>query len=161
MPRTFADWCSVLGLALALWLLAAKPRAHVKRWALNWWAERSRASLQQRVKKLQAVLLRIESLQALTEFEDIVLRGILGIVMLLVLIPILAVMAYIMAFSDRQLALIPKDLYRQTMLTLLVFLNVLVGIGIQKVVGEFRLEHSLDYRASLRNDIAKLQARLP
>jgi hypothetical protein len=42
----------------------------------NWWAARSQASLQKRIRTLQAELARIERLQRITLTEDLTLLGI-------------------------------------------------------------------------------------
>jgi len=52
----------------------------------NWWASRSRLTLQKRILKLEATLTRVEALPTLGEFEDLVLRSINGVVALLALL---------------------------------------------------------------------------
>ena len=124
-------WYVAVPLALFLFLLAPFFRkwVDVVLWPkiANWWASRSRLTLQKRILKLEATLTRVEALPTLGEFEDLVLRSINGIVALLVIIPLLAAMAYVIAFCDPAFSLIPKDWYRQVLLLLLAFVHCLTG----------------------------------
>ena len=89
MPKTFVDWCTVLGFAIALWLLLAKPRAYIKRKTLNWWAAREKT--EKRIQQLEEMLSKIELLPLLSDFENMVLIGLAGISMFIAITPALGV----------------------------------------------------------------------
>ena len=137
-------WYIAVPLALFLFLIAPFFRkwVDVVLWPkiANWWASRSRLTLQKRILKLDATLTRVEALPTLGEFEQLVLRGINGVVGLLVIIPLLAAIAYVIAFSDPAFSPIPKDWYRQLLLLLLVCVHCLTGVGMVQFVDRFRLE---------------------
>lgn len=167
MPRCknhWMPWYVAVPLALFLFLLAPFFRkwVDVVLWPkiANWWASRSRLTLQKRILKLEATLTRVEALPTLGEFEDLVLRSINGIVALLVIIPLLAAMAYVIAFCDPAFSLIPKDWYRQLLLLLLAFVHCLTGVGMLRFVDRFRLERSTEYKTALRNDLRTLQVQV-
>jgi|ERR1035437_254354 hypothetical protein len=151
-------------IALILFILAPAYTILVKDklWPKlqDWWAGRSRASLQKRIQKLETALGRIDSLPVLTEFEDMVMRGLFGVLVLLTILPPLALFAFLAAFTGLNSGLALQT-YSEIVFTLLTFVFVFMGVGIAQTLITFRQERSLAYRKTVRKHIDELQARLP
>ena len=154
----------VIALAISLLLFLLAP--FFRKWVdlvvwpriADWWASRSQASIRKRIEKLETISATIELLAPLNEFEDLVLRCINGMVVLLVFLPLLALFGYLMIFGDRQHPF--KSDYRTTMLGLLTFLYSFIGLLMLRFVERFRLERYVEYKTTLRNDIEALRTRL-
>jgi|ERR1700680_596834 len=162
MWHTILEWCGPVALLIALVAyLFPQVGASVGNSILNWWATRSRSTTEKRIEKLEKILEESEPLPLLTDFEEMVIRGLTGITVLLMMMPALAALAYITVFSPAPLfRLTVRDLYQQTLLTLILLIGALMGVGIQRVLDRFRLNRNLEYRQSLRKQIEQLRARL-
>ncbi len=159
VPKTFVDWCTVLGFAIALWLLLAKPCASIKRKVLNWSAERSQQKTSKRIEELQELLSRIELLPLLSEFENMVLLGLAGIAMFIAITPALAALGYLVALTEPTPWVSARDLVKKILLALLVMVNTLIGVGIARTLETFREQRSQAYRDIIEKDINELKAR--
>ena len=159
MPKTFVEWCAVIGLILVLWQFSSKRRDTLKRLLLNWIAKRSRAKTEKRIRKLQTALSRIESSPVLTEFEDIVLRGFSGIFSFLAFLSILAFLSFAIIMGE---PLIPTAamFFRDFPINLVILIGALMAFGTVRYFDRFRLDRSSKYREAIRKDIDQLEARL-
>jgi hypothetical protein len=127
----------------------------------DWWATRSRSATEVRIQKLESLLAEIESLPLLTPFEDMVMKGLTGIIIFLMMMPTFAALVYVTLF--RPVELLPatlSELYRQVMILLILLVDVLIGAGMQTALDRFRRYRSLEYRQALGKDIDHLRAGL-
>ena len=53
-----------------------------------------------------------------------------------------------------------RELYRQVMELLILLIDALMGIGMQRVIDRFRRNRSTEYRELVRRDIERLRALL-
>jgi hypothetical protein len=159
VPKTFVDWCTVLGFVIALWPLLAKPRAYARRRILNWWAERSQQKTTKRIEDLQELLSKIELLPLLTEFENMVLLGLAGIAMFIAITPALAALVYLTSLIVPE-PVSARELLKMILLAFIVVLNALIGFGIRTTLETFREQRSQAYRNIIQKDINELKARL-
>ena len=151
-----------IALPLTLFLFVVAP--FFRKWIdlvvwpklADWWASRSRSTIEKRITKLERLLAQIEPLPSLTDFEDIVLRGLAGIIAYIMIIPLLAEVAY-QSFYPSQWA---ANTSGQLILFLVVTIFLLVGIGMQTAIDKFRRHRLLKYRELLRKDIDRLRAVL-
>jgi hypothetical protein len=125
----------------------------------DWWASRSRSKTEQRIRKLEGALSRIESLPILSDYEDMVLRGLFGVLILLTILPPLGQVAYLMAFAG-PMSLLGPQTFAEFVFGLWTFLFIAMGIGMGQTIVKFRQERSSAYRATLRENIDKLKAGL-
>jgi hypothetical protein len=160
MPKTFVDWCTVLGFVLALWLILAKPRAYIERSVLNWLATLTRERTEERIRQLEEISSKSELLPLLTAFEDMVLRGLSGIFVFLTMISAIAAFACLIIFIPPGTEISSKELLRLVLLTLLLAIIVLLGMGIGRAIDTFREARSQVYRDMINKSIADLRARL-
>ena len=159
MPKTFVEWCTVIGLILVLWQFSSKCRDTLKRLLLNWIAKRSRAKTEKRIRKLQTALSAIESLPVLTEFEDIVLRGFISIFLFLEHLSLLAFLSIAIFWAE---PLIPTAaiFFRDLPIDLVVLLGALTAFGMVSFFHRFRVDRSSKYRETIRKNIDELEARM-
>jgi hypothetical protein len=152
------DWLAIVsGVIALLHFFFPRHGARAGDHVLNRWAERSKASTEKRIKKLEALLANVERFKVLTEFEDTVLIGLAAIVKILTGVPAIASILYVMF---RQIEHQPLPQLWSFYLLLLVAIIATIGMRWDAYIGNTWRNHSERYRQNLRKNIDKLKIRL-
>ena len=151
-------------IAFALFLLSpvySKWAASVWPKLEDWWASRSRSKTQQRIKNLHALLAWSEKLQPLTDFENAILSGLIGIVFLLSEIPTVVFLAYMIISGKVTIGWVsPRDSLPYFVAMVLAILFSLIGLNIQRSFITFQRLRSPRYQRSLIKQAEQLIKQL-
>jgi hypothetical protein len=151
-----------LAITLALFILAPFFRKWVDLvfWPklADWWAVRSRRQTVKRIQKLEKQLSEVAPLRVLTDFEEMVLASVSGLVTLILSIGTLGYFletSELWRLADYRVADSPV-----VSATIILLIVDLAGVGMVLGLQNFRKARSSEYRQALQEDIDRLQKRL-
>jgi hypothetical protein len=127
----------------------------------NWWSERSKASLQERIAKLEGQLAEYQQYPTLSEAEDYILRATEALSMLLALC--VTMLAVVLVTLAQFAPVTVSDHDKQPLLALALvggIIAFLIGVVIFGHFSRFRRKRSPDDRKSLKKYIEDLKQKL-
>jgi hypothetical protein len=126
-------------------------------WIADWWASRSQVRLRKRIKKLEAMAARNESLPLLTEYERVMLIAVGTFFRLMWVIP---AMLFSLYSSIKDLEGHPIRGWPFLDWAVGILLIIVLGKHWENYFDHFRLPRSRSFRETLNTEIANLKKNL-